>query len=194
MHQSLEVSDSMVKNAFETYMKELAFGQHVQWRHKVLKSCAPAPSRSHAQQKYAEEKRQARFRDSVLEQHNESQRTLSASRGRVTQAMEELEKTKDQISEAKANYHLRVKSILSPLSLNLRYNNFVVKDHQESRSNLSEYSTSIEEAKQPTPEKTLNVNQTVIKPKKLTPVRRASHSVTPNTNRRLKSIPDNRLP
>ena len=138
LQKSLEVSDSMVKNAFETYMRQQAFGEHAHWRHKILKSCAPAPSRSLAQQKYAEEKRQARFRDSVLDQHNESQRTLSASRGRVTQAMEELEKTRDEISEAKANYHLRVKSILSPLSLNIRYNNFVVKDHQESQSNLSE--------------------------------------------------------
>ena len=125
MYQNLEVSDSLVKSAFETYMEQAAARQHNQWRYKILKSSAPAASRSLAQQKYAEEKRQARFRDNVLEHHNESLRTLSVSRGRASLAMEELERTKQELSETKADYHLRVKQILSPLDVNLKYNNFL---------------------------------------------------------------------
>ena len=51
MHQQsldLEVSDQLVKNAFETYMEQAAARQQSMWRHKILKSCAPAASRAAA--------------------------------------------------------------------------------------------------------------------------------------------------
>ena len=51
MHQynaDLEVSDQLVKNAFETYMEQAAARHHCMWRHKILKSCAPAASRAAA--------------------------------------------------------------------------------------------------------------------------------------------------
>ena len=70
--------------------------------------------------------------------------------------MEELEKTKQDLSDTKADYHLRVKSILSPLSVNLKYNNFLINERKESpneestresQSSLSE--SYLTEPKQP---------------------------------------------
>ena len=184
MHQQnldLEVSDQLVKNAFETYMEQAAARQHCMWRHKILKSCAPAASRAAAQQKYAEEKRNARFRDSVLEQHNESQRTLSASRGRVTQALEELQKTKQDLTDTKADYHLRVRSILLPLSVNLKYNNFLIHENRESQNEESTRDS----------QSSLSESQ-LVKPKQ--PQRIRALSVPRYRQKRLSTIPNNRLP